>query len=37
MRNMHVAFHVPNIYDYLTKLFRTDAEIIHNRENETQY
>jgi hypothetical protein len=31
---MHVAFQVPYIYDYITKLFRKKAEIIHNHENE---
>jgi hypothetical protein len=31
---MHVAFQVPYVYDYMTKLFRRQAEIIHNHENE---
>jgi hypothetical protein len=31
---MHVAFHVPYIYDYITKLCRRRAETIHNHENE---
>jgi hypothetical protein len=30
---MHVAFHVPYIYNYITKC-RRQAEIIHNHENE---
>jgi hypothetical protein len=32
-RDMHVAFHVPYVYDYITKLCRRQAEIIHNHEN----
>jgi hypothetical protein len=31
---MHVAFQVPYVYDYITKLCRRQAEIIHNHENE---
>jgi hypothetical protein len=31
---MHVAFRVPYVYDYITKLWRRQAEIIHNHENE---
>jgi hypothetical protein len=31
---MHVAFQVPYVYDYITKLRRRQAEIIHNHENE---
>jgi hypothetical protein len=34
VRDMHVAFHVPHIYDCITKLCRRQAEIIHNHENE---
>jgi hypothetical protein len=30
---MHVAFQVPYVYDYITKLCRRQAEIIHNHEN----
>jgi hypothetical protein len=33
-RDMHVAFQVPYVYDYITKLCRRQAEIIHNHENE---
>jgi hypothetical protein len=33
MRNVHVAFRVPYVYDYITKLCRRRAEIIHNHEN----
>jgi hypothetical protein len=31
---MHVAFQIPYVYDYVTKLCRRQAEIIHNHENE---
>jgi hypothetical protein len=34
IRDMHVAFQVPCLYDYITKLCRRQAEIIHNHENE---
>jgi hypothetical protein len=34
VRDMRVAFQILYIYDYLTKLCRTQAEIVHNRENE---
>jgi hypothetical protein len=31
---MHKAFHMPYIYDYITKLCRQQAEVIQNHENE---
>jgi hypothetical protein len=31
---MHVAFQVPYVYDYITKLCRRQAEIVDNHENE---
>jgi hypothetical protein len=38
VRDMHVVFHVPYVYDYdydyITKISRKQGEIIHNRENE---
>jgi hypothetical protein len=34
VRDMHVAFQVPYVYDYITKLCRRQTEIIHNHENE---
>jgi hypothetical protein len=34
VRDKHVAFQVPYVYDYITKLCRRQAEIIHNHENE---
>jgi hypothetical protein len=33
VRDMHVAFQIPYVYDYITKLCRRQAEIIHNHEN----
>jgi hypothetical protein len=34
IRDMHVVFQVPYLYDYITKLCRRQAEITHNHENE---
>jgi hypothetical protein len=34
VRDMHVTFQIPYVYDYVTKLCRRQAEIIHNHENE---
>jgi hypothetical protein len=34
VRDMHVAFQIPYVYDYITKLCRRQAEIIHNHEIE---
>jgi hypothetical protein len=34
VRDMHVSFQIPYFYDYITKLCRRQAEIIHNHENE---
>jgi hypothetical protein len=34
VRDMHVAFQISYVYDYITKLRRRQAEIIHNHENE---
>jgi hypothetical protein len=34
IRDMHVAFQVTYVYNYITKLCRRQAEIIHNHENE---
>jgi hypothetical protein len=31
---MHKAYHVPYVYDYVTKSCRQQAEVIHNHENE---
>jgi hypothetical protein len=34
VRDMHVAFQIPYVYDYIKKLCRRQAEIVHNHENE---
>jgi hypothetical protein len=34
VRNMHKAFHIPYVYDYVTKSCRQQAEVIQNHENE---
>jgi hypothetical protein len=34
VRDMHVTFQFPCIYDYITKLCRRQAKIIQNHENE---
>jgi hypothetical protein len=34
VRDMHVAFQIPYVYDYITKLRRRQADIINNHENE---
>jgi hypothetical protein len=31
---MHKAFHMPYVYDYITKSIRQLAEVIQNHENE---
>jgi hypothetical protein len=31
-----VAFQIPHVYDYVTKLCRRQAEIVHNHENENE-
>jgi methionine synthase II (cobalamin-independent) len=33
VREMHTAFSIPYIYDYITKLSRQQAEVIQNHEN----
>jgi hypothetical protein len=33
IRDMHVAFQIPYVYDYITKLGRQQAYIIQNHEN----
>jgi hypothetical protein len=32
---MHKVFHIPYVYDYITKSCRQQAEVIQNHENET--
>jgi hypothetical protein len=34
VRDMHVAFQIPYIYNYITKSCRQQAEVIQNHENE---
>jgi hypothetical protein len=34
VRDLHMAFKLPNIYDYITKLCREQAEVIQNHANE---
>jgi hypothetical protein len=33
VRDMHVAFQIPYVYDYITKLCRQQAEVIQTHEN----
>jgi hypothetical protein len=34
VRDMHKSFHMPYVYDYITKSCRQQAEVIQNHENE---
>jgi hypothetical protein len=34
VREMHVAFHLPYVYDYMIKLCRQQAEVISDHDNE---
>jgi hypothetical protein len=34
VRDMHVAFQIPYVYYYITKLCRQQAEVIQTHENE---
>jgi hypothetical protein len=34
IRDLHLAFQIPYIYDYITKLCRQQAEVIQNHDNE---
>jgi hypothetical protein len=34
VREMHMAFHLPYVYDYMTKLSRQQGEVILNHDNE---
>jgi hypothetical protein len=34
VRDMHVAFHIPYVYDYITKSCMQQAEVIQNHEDE---
>ena len=33
-RELHVAFKIPYVYDFITKLCRQQAEVIRNHDNE---
>jgi hypothetical protein len=33
VRDMHVAFQIPYVYDFITKMCRQQAEVIQNHEN----
>jgi hypothetical protein len=33
VRELHMAFNLPYVYDYITKLCRQQAEVIQNHEN----
>jgi formate dehydrogenase maturation protein FdhE len=34
IRDLHLAFHIPYVYDYITQLCRQQAEVIQNHSNE---
>jgi hypothetical protein len=34
VRNIHTAFNLPYVYDYVIELGRQEAEVIQNHENE---
>jgi hypothetical protein len=34
VRDLHMAFQIPYVYDYITKTCRQQAEVIQNHENE---
>jgi hypothetical protein len=34
VRDLHIAFQISQVYDYITKLCRQQAEVIHNHDNE---
>jgi hypothetical protein len=34
VRDLHVTFEIPYVYDFITKLYSKQAEIIQNHENE---
>jgi hypothetical protein len=34
VRDLHTAFNLPYVYDYVTKLCRRQVEVIQNHENE---
>jgi hypothetical protein len=34
VRDIHKTFHMPYVYDYITKSYRQQAEVLQNHENE---
>jgi hypothetical protein len=34
IRDLHIAFKIPYVYDYITKLCRQQTEVIQNHDNE---
>jgi hypothetical protein len=34
VHDLHLAFHIPYVYDYITKLCRQQAEVIQNHSND---
>jgi hypothetical protein len=34
VRALHISLKIPNVYDYITKLCRQQAEVIQNHDNE---
>jgi hypothetical protein len=34
VRNLHLAFQIPFVYDYISKLCRQQTEVIQNHDNE---
>jgi hypothetical protein len=34
IHELHLAFHIPFVYDYITQLCRQQAEVIQNHDNE---
>jgi hypothetical protein len=34
VHDLHIAFKIPYVYDYITKLCRQQAEVIQNHDNE---
>jgi hypothetical protein len=34
VRDLHIAFKIPFVYDYITKLCRHQAEVTQNHDNE---
>jgi hypothetical protein len=34
VRDLHIAFKIPYIYNYITKLYRQQAEVVQNHDNE---